>query len=254
MVRAKKHLGQHFLKNSDTAARIGEALSFAGYQKVLEIGPGMGVLTQHLLKRETELFVVEIDSESVQYLEQNFPALEGHIIPADFLQLDLREQMGAPFALIGNYPYNISSQIIFKLLDYVDLIPEMAGMFQKEVADRLCAGPGSKTYGILSVLAAVYYEREYLFTVEREEFSPPPKVRSGVIRFRRKANWQEQHNNELLKRVVKTAFNQRRKTLRNALKGLNLPLDDIDPELLQKRAEALSYEQFIAITKILDRP
>lgn len=251
MVRAKKHLGQHFLKSAETAARIGEALSFEGYAKVLEIGPGMGILTQHLLKKDTEVFVVEIDGESVLYLEENFPALAGHIIPADFLKLDVKELMKEPFALIGNYPYNISSQIIFKLLEYVDLIPEMAGMFQKEVADRLCAEPGTKTYGILSVLSAVYYDREYLFTVEREEFNPPPKVRSGVIRFKRKAHLREDFDHDLLKRVVKAAFNQRRKTLRNALKSLNLPLQDIDEELLQKRAEQLSYEQFIAISKRL---
>ncbi len=253
MVRAKKHLGQHFLKSSETAARIGDALSFQGYKKVLEIGPGMGVLTQHLLARDTELYVVEIDTESVHYLEQNFPKLQGHIVPADFLQLDLSELMQEPFALIGNYPYNISSQIIFKMLDYVDLIPEMAGMFQKEVADRLCAEPGSKTYGILSVLSAVYYEREYLFTVEKEEFSPPPKVRSGVIRFRRKANYRANFNEALLKRIVKAAFNQRRKTLRNALKSLNLPLDGLSDSLLQKRAEQLSYQEFIDLTQSLEQ-
>lgn len=253
MVRAKKHLGQHFLKSSETAARIGDALSFEGYSKVLEIGPGMGILTQHLLQKDVEVFVVEIDGESVAYLEENFPKLQGHIIPADFLKLKLEEVVKEPFALIGNYPYNISSQIIFKMLDYVDQIPEMAGMFQKEVADRLCAEPGSKTYGILSVLTAVYYERDYLFTVEKEEFNPPPKVRSGVIRFRRKSNYQGDFNPVLLKRVVKSAFNQRRKTLRNALKSLNLPLDGLEESLLQKRAEQLSYLEFIDLTKSLDQ-
>ncbi len=253
MVRAKKHLGQHFLKSSETAARIGDALSFEGYSKVLEIGPGMGILTQHLLQKDVEVFVVEIDGESVVYLEENFPKLQGHIIPADFLKLKLEEVVKEPFALIGNYPYNISSQIIFKMLDYVDQIPEMAGMFQKEVADRLCAEPGSKTYGILSVLTAVYYERDYLFTVEKEEFNPPPKVRSGVIRFRRKSNYQGDFNPVLLKRVVKSAFNQRRKTLRNALKSLNLPLDGLEESLLQKRAEQLSYLEFIDLTKSLDQ-
>lgn len=253
MVRAKKHLGQHFLKSNETAARIGDALSFEGYSKVLEIGPGMGILTQHLLQKDVEVFVVEIDGESVVYLEENFPKLQGHIIPADFLKLKLEEVVKEPFALIGNYPYNISSQIIFKMLDYVDQIPEMAGMFQKEVADRLCAEPGSKTYGILSVLTAVYYERDYLFTVEKEEFNPPPKVRSGVIRFRRKSNYQGDFNPVLLKRVVKSAFNQRRKTLRNALKSLNLPLDGLEESLLQKRAEQLSYLEFIDLTKSLDQ-
>lgn len=248
MVRAKKHLGQHFLKNPETAARIAQALSGEAYQKVLEIGPGMGVLTQHLLQGPAEVYVVEIDSESVSYLEDHFPALQEHIIPGDFLQMDLASLMQAPFALVGNYPYNISSQIIFKMLDYPELIPEMVGMFQKEVADRLTAEPGTKTYGILSVLAGVFYEREYLFTVEAEEFNPPPKVRSGVIRFKRRSDWQPEVEVPLLTRVVKAAFNQRRKTLRNALKSLNLPLQGLEPELLQKRAEQLSWQDFVALT------
>jgi 16S rRNA (adenine1518-N6/adenine1519-N6)-dimethyltransferase len=251
MVRAKKHLGQHFLKNPDTAARIAEHLSGEGYQKVLEIGPGMGVLTQHLLQSEKEVFVVEIDTESVLYLEEHYPKLDQHIIPGDFLQLDLRALMGEPFALTGNYPYNISSQIIFKMLEYPDLIPEMTGMFQKEVADRLTAEPGSKTYGILSVLSAVIYDREYLFTVEPEEFIPPPKVRSGVIRFKRKDNWQPEVPIRVLSKIVKAAFNQRRKTLRNALKPLNLPLESIEPEILQKRAEQLSWQEFVDLSKKL---
>lgn len=251
MVRAKKHLGQHFLKNPETAARIANALQGDSFRKVLEIGPGMGVLTEHLLKSDKEVFVVEIDTESVIYLEQHFPQLDKHIIPGDFLQLDLRSLMGEPFALTGNYPYNISSQIIFKMLDYPDLIPEMTGMFQKEVADRLTAEPGSKTYGILSVLAAVYYEREYLFTVEPEEFNPPPKVRSGVIRFKRKEDWQPDISMATLTRIVKAAFNQRRKTLRNALKALNLPLDALSSELLQKRAEQLSWQEYVDLTKKL---
>jgi len=251
MVRAKKHLGQHFLKNPETAGRIAEALSGEGYSKVLEIGPGMGVLTQHLLAQEQEVFVVEIDTESVHYLEEHFEALQGHIIPGDFLQLDLKDLMKEPFALAGNYPYNISSQIIFKMLDYPDLIPEMVGMFQKEVADRLTAEPGTKTYGILSVLSAVFYDREYLFTVEPEEFNPPPKVRSGVIRFKRKENWQPEVAIPLLTKIVKAAFNQRRKTLRNALKSLNLPLEGIAPETLQKRAEQLTWQEFVALTQKL---
>lgn len=248
MVRAKKHLGQHFLKNPDTAGRIAAGLSGEGYTKVLEIGPGMGVLTQHLLESDKEVYVVEIDTESVVYLEENFPALQQHIIPGDFLQLELKSLMKEPFALAGNYPYNISSQIIFKMLDYPELIPEMVGMFQKEVADRLTAEPGSKTYGILSVLSGVFYEREYLFTVEPDEFIPPPKVRSGVIRFKRREDWQPEVEVRLLTRVVKAAFNQRRKTLRNALKSLNLPLDGLEPELLQKRAEQLSWQDFVSLT------
>lgn len=248
MVRAKKHLGQHFLKDPETAGRIAKAMTGEGFKKLVEVGPGMGILTEHLLKTEAEVFVVEIDTESVHYLEDNFPALQGHIIPGDFLQLDLREILKEPFGLIGNYPYNISSQIIFKMLDYPDLIPEMVGMFQKEVADRLTAEPGSKTYGILSVLAGVFYEREYLFTVEPEEFNPPPKVRSGVIRFKRRDDWQPEVEVRLLTRVVKAAFNQRRKTLRNALKSLNLPLDGLEASLLQKRAEQLSWQDFVSLT------
>lgn len=251
MVRAKKHLGQHFLKNPETAKRIAEALSGDGYAKILEVGPGMGVLTQHLLADTKEVFVVEIDTESVLYLETHFPQLNKHIIPGDFLQLDLKALMGEPFALTGNYPYNISSQIIFKMLDYPDLIPEMTGMFQKEVADRLTAEPGSKTYGILSVLSAVFYEREYLFTVEADEFIPPPKVRSGVIRFKRRENWEPDFSVPMLTKIVKAAFNQRRKTLRNALKSLNLPLEGISSETLQKRAEQLSWQEFVDLSQTL---
>lgn len=251
MVRAKKHLGQHFLKNPETAKRIAEALSGDGYAKVLEVGPGMGVLTQHLLADTKEVFVVEIDTESVLYLEEHFPQLNEHIIPGDFLQLDLKALMGEPFALTGNYPYNISSQIIFKMLEYPELIPEMTGMFQKEVADRLTAEPGSKTYGILSVLSAIFYDREYLFTVEADEFIPPPKVRSGVIRFKRRENWEPDFSVPMLTKIVKAAFNQRRKTLRNALKSLNLPMEGISSETLQKRAEQLSWQEFVDLSQTL---
>jgi 16S rRNA (adenine1518-N6/adenine1519-N6)-dimethyltransferase len=254
MVKAKKHLGQHFLRNDGIARDIAEALSHKGYKKVLEIGPGTGVLSHFLLEGPSELFVAEIDVESVEYLEQNFEALQQHIIPGDFLRLNLAELMGEPFALIGNYPYNISSQIIFKMLDHVELIPEMVGMFQKEVADRLTAEPGSKTYGILSVLAAAFYDREFLFTVDPSEFIPPPKVFSGVIRFRRKEDYSLAVDRDLFRRIVKTAFNQRRKTLRNALKALNLPLDGIAADILQKRAEQLHYFEFVHLTEILSSP
>lgn len=252
-VRAKKHLGQHFLKNPAQAQRLAEALSGEGYQQVLEIGPGMGVLTQFLLQGSAQVRVAEIDVESVRYLEQHFPQLAKNIIPGDVLQLDWSSIMGQKsFALVGNYPYNISSQIIFKMLSHRTWIPEMVGMFQKEVAERLVAPPGSKTYGILSVLCAAYYDREYLFTLEPEEFRPAPKVRSGVIRMRRKEpEAQAQCEPDLLIRVVKTAFNQRRKTLRNALKALNLPLQSLPPSLLQKRAEQLSYLEFVALTESL---
>lgn len=253
-VRPKKYFGQHFLKNPAVAGALAQSLSGQGYAKILEIGPGMGVLSQFLLKAEAELWVAEIDRESVLYLENNFPALHGRIIPADVLQLNWRDLMREPFALVGNYPYNISSQIVFKMLEHRALIPEMVGMFQKEVAERLTAEPGSKTYGILSVLCAAYYHREYLFTVEAAEFRPPPKVRSAVIRFCRKAESEMPRCDEqLLRTVVKTAFNQRRKTLRNALKALNLPLAKVAEDILQKRAEQLHYRDFVALTETLYR-
>lgn len=250
MVRAKKHLGQHFLRNEAVAHRIASALSAEGYQQVLEIGPGTGVLTQFLLEAKPRLTVIELDRESVAYLEEHYPGLS--IIPADFLKLDLQKLMGQPFALVGNYPYNISSQIVFKMLENVELVPEMVGMFQKEVAERLVAAPGGKTYGILSVLCDAFYQREYLFTVEAHEFSPPPKVRSGVIRFKRKENYELPCNPTLFKTVVKTAFNQRRKTLRNALKPLNLPEGSLSEDLLNLRAEKLHYRDFIEITQKLE--
>lgn len=251
MVRPKKYLGQHFLKQPATAQRIAESLRGEGYDKILEIGPGMGVLTQFLLAGSKELWVAEIDPESVAYLEKHYPNLAGRILPGDFLQMDLGHYLGNNFALIGNYPYNISSQIMFKMLEQVEQIPEMVGMFQKEVAERLCAEPGSKTYGILSVLCAAFYEREYLFTVQPEEFLPPPKVKSGVIRFTRRADRRLPVSFSFFKRVVKTAFNQRRKTLRNALKALNLSLEHVSEDVLNKRAEQLSYRDFLALAKTI---
>lgn len=249
MVRPKKHLGQHFLKNEGVAADIADALSGEGYDQVVEIGPGMGVLSQFLIKRKEELYLVEIDMESVDYLSNNFSIRFDHIIKADFLKLPLDEVFKRPFAVIGNFPYNISSQIIFKVLEYKHLVPEVVGMFQKEVAERMVAGPGSKIYGILSVLIAAFYEQEYLFTVEAHEFRPPPKVRSGVIRLRRKENYELPCHEPTFYRVVKTAFNQRRKTLRNALKSLDFSPDFDRPELLGKRAEQIGLEDFIYITR-----
>lgn len=251
MVRPKKHLGQHFLKNDAIAAQISDSLTGEGYDTVVEIGPGTGVLTQFLHKREEELFVVEIDTESVEYLSANFDLRFDHIIEADFLQMSLNDKFGKQVAVVGNFPYNISSQIIFKVLDQKELVPEVVGMFQKEVAERIVAGPGSKTYGIISVLTAAFYEGEYLFTVEPEEFNPPPKVRSGVIRLRRKDQEELGCEHAKLKMVVKTAFNQRRKTLRNALKSVNLPEELTQSELFNKRAEQLSLQDFINITNAL---
>lgn len=248
MVKPKKHLGQHFLKNQAIAARISDSLTGEGYNTMVEIGPGMGVLTQFLHKRSEELYVVEIDNESVEYLHNHFDLRFDHILEADFLRLPLGDIFKKPVAVVGNFPYNISSQIIFKVLEHKEMIPEVVGMFQKEVAERIVAGPGSKTYGIISVLTAAFYEGEYLFTVEPEEFNPPPKVRSGVLRLRRKENQDLGCDEARFKIVVKTAFNQRRKTLRNALKSVGLPEEVTREDLFNKRAEQLSLEDFIYIT------
>lgn len=249
-VRAKKHLGQHFLKDHSIAENLGNALSGKGYNYVLEVGPGMGVLTQFLLQRDFETYVVEVDVESVVYLEEHFPALHKHIIPADYLQWNPKTIFGEePFAVVGNYPYNISSQILFKVLEFRAQIPEMAGMFQKEVAMRIASGPGNKDYGILSVLTQAYYDVEYLFTVNEDVFIPPPRVKSGVIRLTRKANFELDCDEALFKQVVKMAFNQRRKTLRNALKRLELPQGLIAEETLALRAERLHWTEFVEMTK-----
>ena len=253
-VKPKKHLGQHFLKDQNIAQQIAETLTGNGYDRVLEIGPGTGVLTQYLLQQPFETFVVELDQESVMYLEKHFPQLDQHIIPADFLKWDATSFLGhAPFAVIGNYPYNISSQIVFKVIENRHQIPEMSGMFQKEVAERIAAPPGKKDYGIISVLVQAYYDAEYLFTVDAHVFNPPPKVKSGVIRLIRKQEQTLPCDEILFKRVVKAAFNQRRKTLRNALKPLSLPLDGITGEVLSKRAEQLHWQDFVNITQILEQ-
>lgn len=253
-VRPKKALGQHFLKDLQIAERIADTLADYKQTPVLEIGPGMGVLTRFLLNKGYDLRVVELDLESVDYLEQNFPALEDRIIAADFLKMDLSTLFPGEFCVIGNYPYNISSQIFFKVLDYKDRIPCCSGMLQKEVAERLAAGPGSRTYGILSVLLHAWYDVEYLFTVSADVFDPPPKVKSAVIRMVRNKRTDLGCDEKLFKTVVKTSFNQRRKTLRNSMKPLlgkeftayHLPVFD-------KRPEQLSVEQFVELTLITDR-
>ncbi|MBF03345.1 MAG: 16S rRNA (adenine(1518)-N(6)/adenine(1519)-N(6))-dimethyltransferase [Flavobacterium sp.] len=249
-VKAKKHLGQHFLTDENVAQNIADTLSLKGYQKVLEIGPGMGVLTKYLLEKPIETNVIEIDTESVAYLEENYPKLHGHIISKDFLKYNLNEVFkGEPFAIIGNFPYNISSQIVFKTLEMRHQIPEFSGMFQKEVAERICEKKGSKVYGILSVLTQAFYEAEYLFTVDEHVFNPPPKVKSGVLRLTRKENFELPCDEKLFFSVVKQAFNQRRKTMRNSLKSMinsdNLKEDSI----FDLRPEQLSYEQFITLTQ-----
>ena len=248
-VHAKKFLGQHFLKDENIARQIADSLT-ATTPHVLEIGPGMGVLTKYLYNKEgLDFHAIEIDRESVAYLHEHYPSL--HVIEGDFLALDLSTLFSEPFAVIGNFPYNISSQILFKVFDNRNCIPEVVGMFQKEVAERVAAKPGSKTYGILSVLLSAFYNIEYLFTVHENVFNPPPKVKSAVIRLRRNSVTSLECDETLFVKVVKIGFNQRRKTLRNALKQLSLPLDAVPVQLLSLRAEQLSVNDFIALTKSL---
>ena len=249
-VKAKKHLGQHFLKDESIAQKIADTLNLEGYDEVLEIGPGMGVLTKYLLDKPVNTYVIEIDTESVVYLEENFPKLKGKIIAKDFLKYNINEVFdGKQFAIIGNFPYNISTQIVFKALEYRHQIPEFAGMFQKEVAERICEKKGSKAYGILSVLAQAFYDAEYLFTVDENVFIPPPKVKSGVLRLRRKENYTLPCSEKLFFTIVKTAFQQRRKTLRNSLKTLNLSDNLREDTIFDLRPEQLSVEQFVSITQ-----
>jgi 16S rRNA (adenine1518-N6/adenine1519-N6)-dimethyltransferase len=252
-VRAKKHLGQHFLTDQNIAKNIADSLSFTGYEIVLEIGPGMGVLTKYLLEKEIDTYVIEIDTESVTYLGENYPKLKDKIISKDFLKYNINEVFeGKPFAIIGNFPYNISTQIVFKCLEWRAQVPEFSGMFQKEVAERICSKKGSKVYGILSVLAQAFYEVEYLFTVEPEVFNPPPKVKSGVMRMRRKENFSLPCDEKLLFRVVKTAFQQRRKTMRNSLKSFELSDNLKEDTIFDLRPEQLSVEQFIELTQKIE--
>ena len=250
LVKPKKFLGQHFLRDLGIASDIADTVDTCPELPVLEVGPGMGVLTQFLMKKEREVKVVELDFESVAYLKENFAALEGHIIEDDFLKLRLENIFdGKPFVLTGNYPYNISSQIFFKMLDYKDLIPCCTGMIQKEVAERIAAGPGSKTYGILSVLIQAWYKVEYLFTVHEHVFNPPPKVKSAVIRMTRNETTDLGCDEKLFKLIVKTTFNQRRKTLRNSIASIldkSHPLS-ADP-IFNKRPEQLSVQEFVDLT------
>ena len=251
-VRAKKHLGQHFLKDLSVARSITDALSGESYTNIIEIGPGMGVLTQYLLTKDFITHVIELDRESVSYLQAEYPQLSQRIYSADFLKLNLETITDQPFALIGNFPYNISSQILFKALDYKDQIPEIVGMFQKEVAERIASSPGNKKYGIISVLVQAYYNIEYLFTVDEDVFDPPPKVKSGVIRLSRNDKKKLDCNEKFFKQVVKQAFSQRRKTLRNALKPLIGKSGFNDPKL-ELRAERLSVKDFVYLTNQLER-
>lgn len=252
-VRAKKHLGQHFLKDETIASKIADSLVGDNYNIVLEIGPGMGILTKYLLQKKFETHVIEIDKESVEYLKAHYLNLANRIIEADFLKINIAEYFpNQQIAIIGNFPYNISSQIVFKTLENRHLIPEFSGMFQKEVAERIAEKEGSKTYGILSVLTQAFYDVTYLFTVEPTVFDPPPKVKSGVIHLKRKENFQLPVNEKLFYNVVKTAFNQRRKTLRNSLKSLNLSDKLREDAIFALRPEQLGVARFIELTEKIE--
>ena len=251
-VRAKKSLGQHFLTDLSIAERIAHTLDDFKHLPVLEVGPGMGMLTQYLLDMGLDLTVVELDRESVDYLEASFPQLHGRIIGEDFLKMDLKRLYGdAPFCVIGNYPYNISTQIFFKVLDYRDQVVCCSGMLQREVAQRIAEPPGSKAYGILSVLLQAWYDIEYLFTVDEHVFNPPPKVKSGVVRLTRNQVTDLGVDERMFKRIVKASFGQRRKMLRSSLK----PIFNADPTVMERdvfrqRPEQLGVEDFIALTRL----
>jgi 16S rRNA (adenine1518-N6/adenine1519-N6)-dimethyltransferase len=254
-VKPKKHLGQHFLKDEFIAENIVNSLNeHRLYSEVLEVGPGMGMLTKYLLKKGFHLKVVEIDKESVEYLKKNLFFNPECILEADFLKMDIDPLFeGKSFGLIGNFPYNISSQIFFKVLEHKNKIPEVVGMLQKEVAERICANHGNKTYGILSVFLQAYYKVEYLFTVHEDVFIPPPKVKSAVIRLKRNDVKQLDCDEILFFKIVKAGFHTRRKTLRNALKSLNLPEEITKEEIFNKRAEQLSVKDFVLLTNLINQ-
>lgn len=253
-VRPKKYFGQHFLKDESIAEKIANALDYSSFKKLIEIGPGTGMLTKYLLQKPVDVIAFEIDRESIAYLEEYYKSpLNDYknlkILEQDFLKADLVELLESDnFGVIGNFPYNISSQILFKTIELKEHIPEFAGMFQKEVAKRICAESGNKTYGILSVLTQAFYETEYLFTVKPNVFNPPPKVDSGVIKLTRRNDYHLDCDEKLFFKVVKTAFQQRRKTLRNSLKSFNLS-DDLKADLIfNQRPERLDYKDFIKLT------
>jgi 16S rRNA (adenine1518-N6/adenine1519-N6)-dimethyltransferase len=252
-VKAKKFLGQHFLEDESIAEAIADSLTLNGYKNVLEIGPGMGVLTKYLLKKPITTYVIEIDRESVEYLQNNYLNLAPRIIEQDFLKYDLSTAFNEePLAIIGNFPYNISTQIVFKTLELRDQIPEFSGMFQKEVAQRICSKEGSKVYGILSVLTQAFYDAEYLFTVPPTVFNPPPRVESGVLRLIRKADYSLPCDEKLFFRVVKQAFQQRRKTMRNSLKTMELSDSLKANPIFDKRPEQISVAQFLELTSLIE--
>lgn len=252
-MQAKKSFGQHFLKHDSIAATIAASLQQADKTgKVLEVGPGMGMLTKQLLanNKSYSVWAVEADPDMATYLRQHYPALSEHLILQDFLDFKPETVFGEEqFSLIGNFPYNISTQILFWVLDYRKQVPEMVGMFQKEVADRVVAPPGSKVYGITSVLVQAFYDTEYLFTVEREAFNPPPKVLSAVIRLKRKENFELGCDEKMFRNMVKTAFNQRRKMLRNTLKPFFPNTDLMEDAYFQKRPENLGWEEYVKLAQ-----
>lgn len=253
MVKPKKHLGQHFLTDMSIAERIADALS-EEQPNILEVGAGTGVLTKYIMNRPNQkLHIIEIDEESVEYLNATWPHLTENLYEKDFLKFPLNEITEEKIGLIGNFPYNISSQIFFKVLDNKEQIPEVVGMLQKEVAERLAAGPGSKTYGILSVLLQAWYDVEYLFTVGTEVFNPPPKVQSAVIRCTRNNVTSLGCDEKLFKQLVKACFNQRRKTVRNSVKAFIADKSLMTDEIFNKRPEQLSVEQFVELTLFVDK-
>jgi 16S rRNA (adenine1518-N6/adenine1519-N6)-dimethyltransferase len=253
-IAPKKYFGQHFLKEQSIAERIADSLQGFGssFEQVLEIGPGPGMLTGFLAERfGNRLHLVEIDHDMISNLRLKFPEIKDQILRQDFLEMDIKAMFPDGVGIIGNFPYNISSQIIFKAVEHRDIIPELVGMFQREVGQRITAKPGNKIYGLLSAWVQAFYEVEYLFTVSEGSFNPPPKVKSGVIRLTRRADYVHDTDEKLLLSIIKSAFNQRRKTLRNALSGYKEFFEGIDPEILDKRAEALGYEEYLALTKII---
>lgn len=253
-VRAKKHLGQHFLKDQDIALQIVDSLTRHGdYQNLVEIGPGTGVLTDFLIAQaKYDAIFLDVDRDSIAYLKEKYPDNENNFILADFLNQQMEDYFGnQPFGVVGNFPYNISSQIFFRVLTYKNQIPEVVGMVQKEVGERIAAGPGSKTYGILSVLLQAYYDVEYLFSVPPHVFNPPPKVTSGVLRLRRNSVNKLDCDEKLFFQTVKQGFNNRRKTLRNALKPMGLPDELKELPILDKRAEQLGVDDFVELTKAI---
>ena len=252
-IKPKKYLGQHFLNDENIARKIVESLSISNYSNVLEIGPGTGVLTKYLIEKKINLKLVEIDSDSVNFLKSNLQIDPLIILENDFLKLQLDDVFTDKFAIIGNFPYNISTQIIFKALEYKNLIPELIGMFQKEVAERICEKKGSKKYGILSVLTQAYYDTEYLFSVPPSVFTPPPKVVSAVIKLVRKKQTEINYNEKLFFKVVKQSFQQRRKTLRNSLKTFNLTDSLREDTIFDLRPEQLSVKDFIHLTVLIDK-